>query len=92
MVYRNAEKPGWDSRHRRPRSFQVTVPGEDVRPVGSKHAVRVEVPWGSRQASVLVGLAHTEEHARQMDAVLRDASVRVSIDSSEARAGDASDL
>ena len=52
-----------------------------------KSAYPVVVKPRRGQASVLVGLAHTEEHARQMDAVLRDASVRVSIDSSEARAG-----
>ena len=41
-----------------------------------------------RQASVLVGLARSEADAERMDAVLRDANVRVSIDSSELQAGD----
>ena len=40
------------------------------------------------QASVLVGLAHDEEQAQHMDAVLRDAAVHVSIDTAEVASGD----
>lgn len=40
------------------------------------------------QASVLVGLAHNENDARRMDAVLRDPSCHASIDTSELGAGD----
>ena len=54
MAQRKAELQGWDIKHPRPRFAKVTVPGEDVRTVGSKFAMRIDVPWRSRQASILV--------------------------------------
>lgn len=55
-------------------------------PLGSRYPVVMKPRRG--QASVLVGLARSEADAERMDAVLRDANVRVSIDSSELQAGD----
>ena len=55
--------------------------------LGSSYPVVMKPRRG--QASVLVGLAHDEEQAAHMDAILRDPAVRVSIDSSEHAAGDA---
>lgn len=49
--------------------------------MGSRYPVVVKPRRG--QASVLVGLADSEEQAKHMDSVLRDQNVRVSIDSSE---------
>ena len=53
--------------------------------LGSRFPIVVKPRRG--QASVLVGLAHTEQQAQHMDAILRDAHVRVSIDDTELPAG-----
>ena len=54
VAYRKAETFGWDARVPRPRTCKVTVPGEDVRKIGSRHVMVAQVKWGTREASVLV--------------------------------------